>query len=518
MVNRYCIRCFIYLYLYSLTKQKTPAMFSFQKKHLYLILALLSITASLRSQSSFSITLKDSTYDDQVYDAIELSNGQFIIAAMRTVQPNNYEAIIIKIDAQGKLIHEKILRYNGQSSKLVSIIQLSENRFILSGTTYISGNIEMSGNFWLCTLDSSLNVVDEKNYDLGYKSPISKMILDSQHNILIYGTVLDKNAPPYMADEIMFIFKLTSVMDSLNFKTYYGAFFIGEDLIEKSDHKGYYFLAYSYYTFNGSFAHILDLEAGLSCKRTIDIPLMIGDLGTIKLVDSTHFMISAEELPANDSMSYKIGVLLYDTAFNLLHFREYGKADTNDYPAVKSLDFSDATSVFIGGTSYVLPNEFSQADNWFRLNNIDTVINVKWERFYGGDGYYSLFGILATRDGGCLMYGTIWDFHNNPDQTRYLRLIKVSKDGLLSDENGKPRDKAKEVILYPNPGNDRIIVQTTLQGLTVSFFDVAGNCVAKKTIHSMVESLDVSELSTGIYFYRFTCGDKVIDCGKWIKK
>ena len=493
-------------------------MFSFQKKHFYLILALLSISASLRSQSSFSVTLKDSTYDDQVYDAIELSNGQFIIAAMRTVQPNNYEARIMKIDAQGKLMHEKILRYNGQSSKLVSIIQLSENRFILSGTTYTSGNIEMSGNFWLCTLDSSLNVVDEKNYDLGYKSPISKMILDSQHNILIYGTVLDKNAPPYMADEIMFIFKLTSVMDSLNFKTYYGAFFIGEDLIEKSDHKGYYFLAYSYYTFNGSFAHILDLEAGLSYKRTIDIPLMIGDLGTIKLVDSTHFMISAEELPANDSMSYKIGVLLYDTAFNLLHFREYGKADTNDYPAVKSLDFSDATSVFIGGTSYVLPNEFSQADNWFRLNNIDTVINVKWERFYGGDGYYSLFGILATRDGGCLMYGTIWDFHNNPDQTRYLRLIKVSKDGLLSDENGKPRDKAKEVILYPNPGNDRIIVQTTLQGLTVSFFDVAGNCVAKKTIHSMVESLDVSELSTGIYFYRFTCGDKVIDCGKWIKK
>jgi len=89
---------------------------------------------------------------------------------------------------------------------------------------------------------------------------------------------------------------------------------------------------------------------------------------------------------------------------------------------------------------------------------------------------------------------------------------------LLSDENGKPRDKAKEVILYPNPGNDRIIVQTTLQGLTASFFDLAGNCVAKKTIHSMVESLDVSELSTGIYFYRFTCGDKVIDCGKWIKK
>jgi hypothetical protein len=491
-------------------------MFSFQKKYLYLILALLSISASLRSQSSFSVTLKDSTYDDQVYDAIELSNGQFIIAAMRTVQPNDYEAKIMKIDAQGKLMHEKILRYNGQSSKLVSIVQLSENRFILSGTTYTSINIGFSGNFWVCTIDSSLNVVDEKMYDLEYKNPGSKMILDSRHNILIYGTVRDKNVPPYQNGEILFIFKLTSAMDSVLFTTYLGLLQFGEDLIEKSDHKGYYFLISTYYSW--SFASILDIDTSLNTKRIIGIPLRIGDYGTIKIVDSTHFMISARKLKENDSTTNKIGVLLYDTAFNLLRFREFGKADTNDFPAVKSLDFSDAASIFIGGTSYVLPNEFSQADNWFRLNNIDTVINVKWERFYGGDGYYSLFGILATHDRGCLMYGTLWDYHNNPDYTRYLRLIKVSKDGLLSDENGKPGNKLSEVILYPNPGTDRIIVESALKNLMVSFFDMTGDCVIKKSIQSMVETLDVSGLSSGIYFYRFTSGDKVVDCGKWIKK
>lgn len=493
-------------------------MFSFQKKHLYLILALLSISASLRSQSSFSVTLKDSTYDDQVYDAIELSNGQFIIAAMRTVQPNNYEARIMKIDAQGKLMHEKILRYNGQSSKLVSIVQLSENRFILSGATYTTSYIETTGNFWVCTLDSSLNVIDEKSYDLGrYKSPFSKMIFDSQHNILIYGTVQDM-VIPYMPNPVMFIFKLTSDMDSVFFTTYLVPMQIGEDLIEKSDQKGYYFLGYTYYNLNGFFTSILDLDTSLNTKRFIEIPLMIGGYGTIKLVDSTHFMISAEELPANDSMTNKIGVLLYDTAFNLLRLKEYGKVDTNDYPAMRSLDFSDAASVFIGGTSNVFSTGFYPADNWYRLNNIDTTLNLKWERFYGGDGDYSLYGILATHDGGCLMYGTLWDYHNNPDQTRYLRLIKVSKDGLLSDKNGKPSDKTREVILYPNPGTDKIIVESALKNLVVSFFNVTGTCVVKKSIQSMVESLDVSELPTGIYFYRFTCGDKVVDNGKWIKK
>ncbi len=218
-------------------------------------------------------------------------------------------------------------------------------------------------------------------------------------------------------------------------------------------------------------------------------------------------------------MSQKIGVQLYDTTFNLIHYDYYGKTDTDEQPAmVKSLDFLDPTTIFIGGTSNSFTYEFVTADNWYRLNNIDTSFNLKWERFYGGDGDYALYGILATRDGGCLMYGTLWDYRNNPEYTRYLRLIKVSKDGLLSAENGKPGNKAREVILYPNPGTDRIIVESALKNLMVSFFDLTGNCVVKKSIQSMVETLDVSGLSSGIYFYRFTCGDKVVDSGKWIKK
>jgi hypothetical protein len=47
---------------------------------------------------------------------------------------------------------------------------------------------------------------------------------------------------------------------------------------------------------------------------------------------------------------------------------------------------------------------------------------------------------------------------------------------------------------------------------------MTGNCVVKKSIQSTVESLDVSELSTGIYFYQVKCGDKVVESGKWIRE
>jgi hypothetical protein len=441
-----------------------------------------------------------------VYDAIELSNGQFIIVGMRILQPGIYAANIMKIDAYGNLLHQNILRFNGNSSRLLSIIQLSEDQFVLSGVTYPG----TAGNIWICVMDSSLNVIAQKSYILGtYSLYSSKMKLDYQNNILVFGRI-DSLGTPYS-----FIFKLTPDMDSIYCRIYDEQWSIGQDLIERSDHKGYYFLAIG---FNLGSGKILSLDPDFNIEKITILNDEIGDHGTLKLFNSTHFMVCALKAPTN-SMSYKIGVQLYDTTFNLIHYSYYGKTDTSEYPAlIKSLDFSDPLSVFIGGTSNMFQYEFVRADNWYRLNNIDTAFNLKWERFYGGDGCYALYGILATHDGGCLMYGTLWDYHNNPDYTRYLRLIKVSKDGLLSDENGKPGVKAQEVILYPNPGTDRIIVESALKNLIVSFFDMTGNCVVKKSIQSTVESLDVSELSTGIYFYQVKCGDKVVESGKWIRE
>ncbi len=482
-------------------------MFSYQKKLVYLILVLLCSTSALRSQNSFQVTLKDSTYDDRVNDAIELSNGLFIIVGMRIMpQYSSLTAVITKLDAYGNQICQKLLQFNGNSSCLSSIIKISEDEFILSGITY-SGS---SACLWLCTLDSSLNVLRQKSYTFRNYSPsFSKIKMDYQNNILVFG-VVDSLTTPYS-----FIFKLTSGLDSISCKIYNEKWSFGLDLIERSDHKGYYFLVIGFDFGSGK---ILSVDNDFNIERITVLIDGIGNHGTIRLIDSTHFIICGERAPPGNP-SQSIAIQLYDTNFNLIHYIYYAKPDTVEFPALfKSIDFSDPMSVFIGVASNFQFDEFAEVDTWYRLNNIDTAFNLNWERYYGGDGYYTMYGIVATHDGGCLMYGTFWDYHNITDYTRYIRLIKVSKDGLLSDGNGKSGIKLKEVILYPNPGTDRVTIETALKNIVVSFFDVYGNLVLKKSIQSMVEILDVSELSSGIYFYRFTCGDKVIDSGKWIKK
>ncbi len=483
-------------------------MFSSQKKLVYLILFLLCSTSALRSQTSFNVILKDSTYDNVVYDAIELLNGQFIVVSLRIPQTGISAANIMKLDAYGNLIHQNILRYNGNSSGLTSIVQLSENRFILSGATYPG----TSGNLWICIMDSSLNVIDQKSYILGtYSLHFNKMKLDHQNNVLVFGTI-DSLGTPYS-----FIFKLTPDVDSISCRIYNQHWSEEQDLIERSDHNGYYFLVNGFVS-TGS-GKILSLDTDFNIEKITELTDGKGYHGTLKLLDSSHIIVCGERAPTGNLNKQSIGVQLYDTNFNLIHYSYYGKTDTVELPAlVKTLDFIDSSSVFIGGTHNWQLYEFETVDNWYMLNNIDASLNLKWEKYYGGDGYYWLYGILATHDGGCLMYGTFWDYRNNSDYSRYLRLIKVSKDGLLSDQNGKPSNKVREVILYPNPGTDRIIVESALKNLMVSFFDMTGNCVLIKEINSRLESHDVSELSSGIYFYRFTCGDKVVERGKWIKK
>ena len=479
-------------------------MTSFQHKILSLTFILFCISYVSVSQNSFNVTLKDSTYDNMVHCAIETKSGHFIIASARILQLGNFVANILKIDAYGNLLKQQILSFNGNIGALSGIIQISDNRFVLSGGTF-TGN---SGNLWLCTIDSSLNVVHQKSCRIGsYSIFNAKIKLDYQNNILVFGQV-DSSGFSYS-----FLYKLTSTLDSISCKIYNEDYSNFQDLIERSDHQGYYFMVLG---FGIGSAKILALDPNFNIEKITELTDEIANLGTIRLIDPTHYIVCALRI---GPIVKEIGVQMYDTLYHLVHYGYYGKVDTNEWPAmVKSIDFTDTSSIFIGGTSYMYDYEFVPIDNWYRMNNIDTAFNLKWEKFYGGDGYYTLYGILATHDGGCLMYGTIWDYHHISDYVRYLKLIKVSKDGLLSDKNGEPGKLAKDVILYPNPGSDRIIIRSALRNLTVTFFDVMGNAVLSEPVQSSTESIDVSGLSPGIYFYRISSGEKVVDTGKWIKE
>ena len=143
---------------------------------------------------------------------------------------------------------------------------------------------------------------------------------------------------------------------------------------------------------------------------------------------------------------------------------------------------------------------------------------MNWQKFYGGDGYYTLYGVLPTRDQGYLMYGTFWDYHHTSEYIRYLSLIKVSKDGysMSVDQYGSPL--AHDVIVYPNPGDDVLFLESQLRNATFTLYHLKGHEVIEQSVVQGRTSLQVGNLKSGIYVYRVSVDDQMRDEGKWIKK
>ena len=96
-------------------------------------------------------------------------------------------------------------------------------------------------------------------------------------------------------------------------------------------------------------------------------------------------------------------------------------------------------------------------DDWIILNNLDSNLNLNWQKFYGGDAFYMLNALKATRDGGCIMLCSRYD-----ELTQYheydILILKVDTNGLITTIGEGPSIPVEDVIVFPNPGKDYINV------------------------------------------------------------
>ena len=475
-----------------------------------LLLELLGIYP-IYSQTTFHLVVKDTIYDHQIGDALELPSGNFITVESKGIYPTLIGSRLLKISPNGKILLEKEINYPGFSSGLGSVNLTSENKLLLSGGIFTSG-LSM---LWLCTLDTSLNLIQNKAFSLqNCNYVMSHIIILHNNDILCYGKVKDTTTHQR---PFLFSYKFSRDLDSLHQKIFFDHPAWGLNLIERNDHRGYYFVVTGYG--NQSAGNILSLDTAFNVQKITGMP-NVDNMSSIEYTDSTHLLVTGEYAhpwPSTDKRD--IGVLYYDTIFNLKHFEAFGKKDTEDFPAMqKNIAFSDFHSIFIGGTDNIGPSEFTPLDSWYILNNIDTALNLNWQKYYGGDGFYTLYGIIPTKDSGCLMFGTLWDYHNTQKYTRYLSLIKVTKDGLLLSINGEPGPLMHLAIVYPNPGSNVINIQTQLKSTVFHLYDLTGREVCSLELIAGRNAIRVQSLKSGLYIYKISQNSDVIEFGKWLKE
>lgn len=200
-------------------------------------------------------------------------------------------------------------------------------------------------------------------------------------------------------------------------------------------------------------------------------------------------------------------------------FSSWG-TDSVDYPAIKGgLDFNHKDSVFMGGMALWWGSWWGTS-NWFVVWQTDSLLNLRWERFYGGDAYYTMWKLIATSDGGCIAAGSRYDYKNTDVQQEDIYILKLDNEGLFVGDRESSTINMQEAIVFPNPGSNQLNVRIAAQypSSTFELYDMAGNRVLSRSIIGKWGEVNTSFLPIGNYIYRIFNDDGLFETGKWVKQ
>jgi hypothetical protein len=79
--------------------------------------------------------------------------------------------------------------------------------------------------------------------------------------------------------------------------------------------------------------------------------------------------------------------------------------------------------------------------------------------------------------------------------------------------------KSIEISVYPNPSSNYLnFTFNTNQEYTISLFDLTGKEVKNVSTTQNKTSMDISNLNTGMYFYKISSKNSIVKSGKFIKE
>lgn len=455
--------------------------------------------------------------------AIDMAGNVILVGNIRSPYTNDTDAYIIKVMPDGN--------FNARHFDKTDTLGVFNTVKILdNGNYFVIGSYSTEGNYfemnllWCAILNSDLNIISEKSYKVrdphvGFGSLV-QVLTDNEGNIIIATNAGDETTNNVFAD--LAFYKFDQQGDTLLSKYYqynsdewpYEFTKVpGTDntmLIERSTH------------YNGhDELMFLDPEFNILSINQFGNDNMYGG---IKCSDywtsvSTFLMTGEDSYDKNDKY---IGVYKVDTLATVHQELILNKPDTIDYPAWQnSMAYANDTTIYIGGF---------QTHNWFwvlessivELYVIDKNMNLLGYKQLGGDANYELRGIIATDDGGCLLYGERYDNPNVHEKDIHIWKVLREDINIITNitETSAANDKIK---IYPNPVDDNLNINLPdglyFDYLEISIYTLDGKKVYQEKITgsgNLITS-NLKNLQAGAYGLVLSDSKQILHSAKIIK-
>ncbi|MFP4470923.1 MAG: T9SS type A sorting domain-containing protein [Bacteroidales bacterium] len=379
-------------------------------------------------------------------------------------------------------------------------------------------------------LDQSLQLLHEKTYLVretyaGFGDAVCS-IVDNQGNIVLTSFAVEEENKDRVAFTDFAFYKFNPLGDTLLSRYYsyiHSEFTYELTKVPNSDD----LMLIERATLYNNHIELMYLDKDLNILKVNQLwsweVSLGGDVSCDYWLSDTEFLVSGRiGIETGGSSDHCIGVYRVDTAANFLQELLLNKVDTTDYPAKhNSMAYANDSTIYIGGFQNIM-GFWNTEPSIVELYMIDKDMNLLGYKELGGDYNYELWGIIATQDDGCLLYGTRLDV---PEPKRDIQIWKVLRDdiNIITGVSELPAP-ALEIAAYPNPVSDKLFVE--LSGTaswnhnTLCIYNIDGRQVFRKRIQGEGNLLqaDVSNLGPGHYIISIEQNNKNIYTTKIVKQ
>ena len=484
----------------------------------FIISYLISFQIAI-GQSSFS-TLLQTSLDERAFDAAENCNGVYYFVGRKFNEDSlDKFAYMFSLNPDGELLDEREF-YHEDSISYFGFIEFRNDTLTVFGA---KGLKEAGGcnELWVLLMDESYNIIKEKLYDLaGYSLVGISAIRNHKGNFVLNGVI----SLPYELPDMLF-YELSPELDSIRTEILsYQEGQFGYDLIEMQN-GGYKVFTSGYFPgATQQTANIVEVDSIFNYLSVDSIPYRLKFNHSAKWVNDSSFLVTGYKY-IHDSLRIDMGIAKLNSDNQFINGDHFGKlGDTTSYVgAISNLDFISRNNIYFGGASNIFPTHlpYQPEDSWLILVNLDSNMNKNWQRFYGGDAFYYLWGLKATSDGGCLMLATRYD-DITQDNEFDIFIVKVDSNGLTTSVPDIPSMSSAEIRFFPNPAGDHVTAQfpgvVHQKQKELFIYNNLGILVRQFNIPENQDrmQIDVSFLPNGLYHGIMTSQGRRVAAGKLI--
>ncbi len=473
------------------------------------ILSVLATISATAQQVTFEYNLHLENKNVACYNIIETKNDEvFFVGKYGNLNSNNSGGIIIKLNSYGQLVDSLNISIDNRALRFTQIVEDTDNTLIVNGISSDTTLEKYNGSIELFRFDTQLNNLQKNSIHVSDFHNISSYMnsLDS-NDFVISGSRFMGTVPP---PDTRFNYRINSNLDSV-----YS--FQGQNAATGC--------FYTKQINDTTFWMLISLKRSIltdtlfrSTGEMGFLPYDITEDYWIKWDSDSSFYLIGDFI--NDDGNHEIGLLRMlhpmDTTGHI--FKTISAEDTISFPAPFGVDFKCKDSVFFGGTKnfWVFPDN---TPSYYVLRQTDSLLNTRWERFYGGDANYTLWSVFATKDGGCLMGGIRHDF-SYPDGQTDAYVLKVNSQGIVTHTLENPGIEMHEAIVFPNPGRSCINIRVAAQYAECTFrlYDINGVLIMEKELKGSLSEIDATFLKPATYIYKVFNTKGLSETGKWVKR